>query len=120
MAYTYERRNELAREKGFASYSEYRRATETANRSVEFQRLIGTEVGGRDADPEDLEMARAFFLAFKKGGENDYSIRTDKNGEPIIGPNGEGAKAWWLIKVAGYVDDAAEWKQRYPNGVRHG
>lgn len=118
MAYSYERRNELARTKGFASYSEYRRATEFANRHDDFVRHVGGTAGGTRAD--NLDIARLYYQAFKLGDKDDYSIQT-RNGKPIVRMvNGKpkGAKAKWLIDVAGYVNDAEEWKRRYPAGHR--
>lgn len=119
MAYTYGRREQLAREKGFASYTQYRKATELARRSPEFQRIVGPDVGGPKG--ANLDMAKLYYQAFKLGDKDDYSIQTRK-GRPIvrIGKDGKprGAKAKWLIDVAGYVDDASEWRQRYPTGHR--
>lgn len=118
MAYSYDRRNALARERGFASYGEYRRATEFANRSADFQNLVG-EAGGRSG--KNLAQARLYYQAFKQSDPKDYAIRT-RRGRPVVttGKDGKirGAKAKWLIDVAGYVGDAEEWKRRYPQGVR--
>lgn len=118
MAFSYERRNEIAREKGFSSYPEYRRVTEYARKSEEFARFVGPEVGGRTN--ANLDMAKLYYQAFKQGDPNDYSIRT-RNGKPVVTTkDGKpvGAKAKWLIDVAGYVDDSEEWKRRYPAGAR--
>lgn len=118
MAYSYSRRNEIAQSKGFANYGEYRRATEFARKSEDFNRLVGGEVGGRSG--ANLDIARLYYQAFKQGDPKDYSIQT-RNGKPVVRmKDGKpvGAKAKWLIDVAGYVDDVDEWRRRYPNGVR--
>jgi hypothetical protein len=131
VAWSHERRNELAREKGFRNYSEYRKVVSYANKPLkhsrssqgvrstrnEFQQTVGNAGGRKNAN---LDEARLYYQAFKETPENDYRIRT-KNGEPVVKyENGRpvGAKAKWLIDVMGYVDDAAEWKSRYPTGKR--
>lgn len=116
MAYSYQRRNELAQAKGFASYSEYRRATEYANKSRDFNRIVGTAGGTR---AQNLDEARIFYQAFKEGDTDDYRLRL-RNGRPVVRMvDGKpvGAKAKWIIDVAGYVD-VDEWKERYPRGRR--
>jgi hypothetical protein len=100
VAYSYARRNQLARDKGFESYSDYRRQTEFASRDPNFRQFVG-RVGGSDA--ANLDMARLHYQAFKVSPD-DY------------GPNS--AKARWLIDVAGYVRDLDEWRRRYPNNRR--
>jgi hypothetical protein len=118
MAYSYSRRNEIARAKGFDSYRDYRRTVEFANKSKDFGMHVG-KAGGRTG--ENLDMARLYYAAFKESDPKDYGIQTSK-GRPIVrrGKDGKpkGAKAKWLIDVAGYVGDADEWRRRYPNGVR--
>lgn len=118
MAYSYQRRNEIARDKGFSGYSEYRRAVEFANASDDFTSIVGT-AGGYAG--ENLANARLYYQAFKLSDPKDYSIQTSK-GRPVVrkGKDGKikGAKAKWLIDVAGYVGDAEEWKRRYPSGTR--
>lgn len=118
MAYSYNRRNEIARSKGFSSYGEYRRATEYANRSREFEQKVG-HAGGYKG--ENLDAARTYYQAYKEGEPNDYTLHkrggklvvTIKDGKP------SGAKAKWVIDYAGYVDEA-EWRRRYPRGRRRG
>jgi hypothetical protein len=142
VAYDYRRRTELAREKGFANYTEYRNATEYA---FERGRFRGTN-SGRDFETfatwtppvirrnEIVEpgryrgdQVRAYWLAFgrashgtrskRKEWEKDYSVVT-RNRRVVIGPTGKGAKAYWLINVAGYVPNATVWRALYPRGLR--
>lgn len=117
VAYSYNRRNEIARSKGFASYSEYRRATEFANKSTDFTRATGGKAGGMTG--ARLDEARLFYQAFKQGDKNDYRIRRThgqlavkmQNGKPV------GAKAKWFVDVEGLMD-ADTWRILYPRGRR--
>lgn len=128
----YARRQEKALELNFKDYSEYRRVTEYANGTgkfkrkalksgkkrpaTDFNRMVGKP--GPTSDAEDLAMAKLYYQAFHSGDQDDYSIVTNAAGNIIVGPNGKGAKAKWLIEVAGYVRDAADWRNRYSNNVR--
>lgn len=116
MAYSYARRNEIAQSKGFASYGEYRRTTEFANRSQDFQREIG-RVGGPKA--ANLADAKLFYQAFKQGDPNDYRIRRTQGRLTVKMQDGKpvGAKAKWFIDVIGLMD-ADTWRQLYPRGRR--
>lgn len=133
MAYNYARREELAKQKGFASYTEYRSATEYAKgtgrfagtRSAKDFRLFSGAY--TEKTPNIVADARAYWLAFgrpshSKGQtkyEDTYSVVTDKNGDVIIGRNGKGAKAYWLIKIAGAVPTVEVWRALYPTGRRN-
>lgn len=119
MAYSYQRRQELAREKGFSSYGEYRRATEFANRDKEFRRIVG-EAGGSKG--RNLAEAKLFYQAFREGNPDDYRLRRNKAGDLVVRMRGgkpQGAKAKWIIDVAHYVDQD-EWRQLYPKGKQKG
>lgn len=115
MAYSYARRDELAKEQGFASYYDKRRTLEFANAPrSSFVKVIGHKAGGqRHANYED---ARTYYQAFKTGPKNDYRIYRNTRGE-IVTRGGRGARAKWLIR-AGYVSSYEEWLELYPNGKR--
>lgn len=101
----YQRRNVIAREQGFASYSEKRRAITFANAELdanEFESVVGGKAGGRKG--ENLDAARLYYQAFKVEDSKDYSVNS--------------AKAQWIIHHLGYVQDEEEWQRRYPRGVR--
>lgn len=116
MAYDYARRDALAREQGFASYYDKRRELEFANKAREFRRHIPEGAGG--SQHRNFDEARLFFQAFKTGGKDDYRVYRNRRGELIVRPDGRGARAKWIIDVAGYVADYDEWRQRYPHNVR--
>lgn len=104
MAYSYQRRNEIAREKGFKNYAEYRKITEYAKKSGDFRNFVGEKVGGREG--ANLKDAKEFYEAFgnKKNADN-YSV--------------DSPKAKWLIMM-GYVQDRDHWRDLYPTGTRYG
>lgn len=113
--WTHAQREAKARELGFASAYERRQVTKFANESKDFRHHVG-QAGGKSH--ENLAQARLYWQAFgPKADAKDYKVRT-RNGKPVVGKDGKGAKAKWLIDVAGYVGDVDEWKMRYPNGVR--
>ena len=117
MAYTYARRQELARAKGFESYYQYRKVTEYADESTLFAQESGIE------DPrEDLDLAKLFYEAFVAGDPDDYHVymRKGKIVVRYIDGKPSGAKAKLFIDHFGYVADAAEWAARYPNNNRFG
>ena len=101
MAYSYARRNELAIEKGFSSYTEYRHAIEYANKAEMFTNFLG-DAGGRSG--ENVKEAKVFYDAFS--GKH-------KETKPY---GAEGAMTKWWVGVMGY--NAATWAAHYPNGVR--
>lgn len=102
----YERRNELARERGFLSYSQQRREFEYARRSESWQygQTSYVEQYGlpRASNPADIARVRLFYQAFKIAPD-DYSVN--------------GAKARWFVTVEGIME-YDEWRERYPTGVR--
>jgi len=117
MAYTYARRNELAREKGFDSYSHYRRVTEFADESNLFSQESGVE------DPRnDLALAKLFYQAFHEGDPDDYSVQLRKGQVVVKIVDGvpTGAKAKLFIDYFGYVADAEAWAALYPTNTRFG
>jgi hypothetical protein len=116
VAYSYARRQALAREKGFTSYGQYRRATEYARKSPEFQRIVGGVGGARG---ENLDAAKTYYQAFVQGDKDDYSLRKSHGNRvvKIVDGKPRGAKAKWIIDYAGYIDEEA-WRERYPRGRR--
>lgn len=132
MAYTWERRQELARARGWAGATEQAKAIKFAKESTEFSRLTG--IDKRDIRADKLALlpdvkgqsghgvVQLYYQAFKQGDPDDYTLRT-RNGRPVVRQvdgKPEGARAKWLIDIANYVDDSQEWRRRYPNGVRDG
>lgn len=103
---TYERRQELARERGFTGYSQQRREFEYARRSESWQYGQTSYVQHygmpRASNPADVARVRLFYQAFAMN-PNDYSIG--------------GAKARWFVEIEGIMD-YDEWRERYPTGVR--
>lgn len=102
----YQRRNVLARERGFASYSQQRKEFEYARRSESWQygqtsyvQLYGIP---NARNPADVARVRLFYQAFAVN-PNDYSAR--------------GAKARWFVEIE-QIMDYDEWRERYPTGVR--
>jgi hypothetical protein len=117
MAYTHARREEIAREQGFKSYYDKRRSLELANSDEQFTEFVGP-VSGR-SDPERLAMAKLYRQAFYTSPKDDYSVHV-RRGKVVVLPDGRGAKAKYLIEVAEYVDDVAQWRNLYPTGSRYG
>ncbi len=103
---TYQRRQELARERGFTSYSQQRREFEYARRSEGWQygQTSYTQHYGtpRTSNPADIARVRLFYQAFKVH-PNDYSVN--------------GPKARWFVQVE-RIMEYDEWRERYPTGVR--
>ncbi len=106
MAYNFARRTELARERGFRSYSEQRKEFEYARRSESWQygQTSYVEQYGMPSarNPADVRRVRLFYQAFKVNPD-DYSAK--------------GAKARWFVEVEGIME-YDEWRERYPTGVR--
>ena len=97
---TYQRRNELARERGYKSYSEQRKIQEKAKGAFVWE----------NADLGDPSMKssedRANLLLFKKAFfDEPENYATD------------GPKAKWFVEVAGIMTEE-EWLEHYPNGIR--
>lgn len=107
MAYSFARRNELARERGFRSAGEQRKWFEQAQRSTAMRGAVpGVESRGGKlplrAD-RDAAVVRQFHDAFYGPDKDDYSVR--------------GKKARWFIDVLHeYTEE--EWERLYPEGVR--
>jgi hypothetical protein len=117
VAYTFARRTELAKERGFSSYYDQRRSLELANADDDFIEFVGP-VDARS--PRDrLEMAKLHRQAFSTSPKDDYSVHV-RRGKVVVLPDGRGAKAKYLIEVAEYVDDVAQWRNLYPTGSRYG
>ncbi len=105
----YQRRSELARERGFSSLGEQRRAFAFAKKSQGFQ---GTQYGQasytqyygtpRANRAGDAERVRLFYAAFHDNPD-DYSVR--------------GPKARWFVEVEGIMT-YDQWQEGYPRGVR--
>lgn len=107
MAYSYQRRNELARERGFKNYAEQRKWFEQAQRSKAMRGAVpGVESRGGKTPlraNRDAEVVRQWHEAFYGPDRDDYSVT--------------GPKARWFIDVLGdYTED--EWRELYPLGVR--
>ena len=123
--YTWERRNELARERGWSGATEQENALSYARESRDFSRLTGIGRGKIRADRltrDETALVRLYYQAFHLQDPDDYSLQT-RNGKPtvrIVNGVPRGARAKWLIDIAQYVDDSQEWRRRYPNGVREG
>ncbi len=102
----YQRRSELARERGFASLGEQRRAFSYAKRSESWQYGQTSYVQAfgvpRTNRPGDAERVLLFYRAFALSPD-DYSAR--------------GAKAQWFVEIEGIMD-YDEWRERYPTGTR--
>lgn len=134
MAYTWARRQELARARGWLGATEQRNAIAFAKASPEFSRLTG--IDRRDIRADKLPLlgdvkgqsasgiVKLYYQAFKKGAPDDYNLVTNRLGQPTVAVDDKGvphgAKAKWLIDIANYVDDSDEWRRRYPSGVRDG
>lgn len=103
---TFQRRNELAKERGFRSYYDQRKQFEYARRSESWQYGQTSYVQHygmpRTTNPADIARVRLFYNAFALH-PNDYSVR--------------GAKARWFVEIEGIMD-YDEWRERYPTGVR--
>lgn len=108
MAYSFARRTELARERGFRSYREQREVIRYARESLVEGGYQGRQRWPTDwslpraNDRESLERAKLFHRAFKEE-PNNYSRN--------------GAKARWFVEVEGIMT-YDEWQQRYPRGRR--
>jgi hypothetical protein len=100
MAYSFARRTELAREQGFTSYSEKRRAVHAANESDYFQDNFGT-AGGRSG--EYLPQAKAYLGFIDRKAQNDYKVG--------------GPKYRWLVDTTHQITPD-EWRALYPKGRR--
>jgi hypothetical protein len=100
---TFQRRNELARQRGYASYGQQRRALTLAKESDLFQRWYD-EFYGLDTirDPAYARAVRTYWEGFHVD-PNDYS-RTS-------------GKARWFVEYEELMS-YEEWEERYPNGVR--
>lgn len=107
MAYSYARRNELAKQRGFSSSTEQRREMEKAATS---KAMVGAvpdirSTGGKlplRAD-RDHAVVRQWHEAFYGPQKNDYTVNSPK--------------ARWFIDVLGeYTEE--EWADLYPDGVR--
>lgn len=102
---TLRRRNELARERGFKSYSDQRKQM-TAWRNSDIvkrnRNISKSNVTVKNA--QQTELAKLAWEAFKPGSDpDDYSV--------------DGPKAKLFIAL-GYVESKEDWEGRYPNGVR--
>lgn len=64
-------------------------------------------------------MAKLHRQAFYTSPKDDYSVHV-RRGKVVVLPDGRGAKAKYLIEVAEYVDDVAQWRNLYPTGSRYG
>lgn len=116
MAYSYQRRDELARQQGFDSYYDKRRTLEFANAPrSSFLRVIGERAGGQRH--QHYEDARLYYQAFKGGPANDYRAYVNAEGE-MVTRRGRGARAKWLVEKAQYVESYEAWLELYPNGKR--
>lgn len=107
MAYSYARRNELARERGFASAGQQRKYMEQAQRSKAMRGAVpGIESRGGKLPlraNRDAAVVRQFHETFYGPDKNDYSVT--------------GHKARWFIDVLHeYTEE--EWADLYPEGVR--
>lgn len=102
----YQRRQELARERGFASYSQQRKEFAYARQSESWQYGQTSYVQHygipRTSNPADVARVRLFYQAFAVN-PNDYSIG--------------GAKARWFVEIE-RIMEYDEWRERYPTGVR--
>jgi hypothetical protein len=132
MAYTYARRVELARARGFTdpsgkmnSYTYYRTSMEFANSSPLFLKASGGQragIGEFTKTPYVVNEAKDYYEAFKRGDEDDYSVHMS-GGKPVIVYDEDGvphgAKAKVLIEM-GLVPSAAAWRRLYPSKTRFG
>ncbi len=117
MASIINRRNELARERGFRNYYDQRMALKQANADEQFTEFVGPVRANSPADV--LAMAKLHRQAFYTSPKDDYSVHV-RRGRVVVLPDGRGAKAKYLIEVAEYVDDVAQWRNLYPTGSRYG
>lgn len=97
---TIQRRNELARERGYKSYAEQRKIQEAATGAFVWENAdLGTPSMKNAEDRENLLLfKRAFF-------DEPENYATD------------GPKAKWFVEVAGIMTEE-EWREHYPNGIR--
>ena len=96
------RRNELARERGFKSYSDQRKQFEKAQKARTFRAAEGDRKLRADR-PGDAAKVREWEETFYGPDKDDYSVT--------------GPKAKWFVDVLGqYTYD--EWRDLYPGGVR--
>ena len=124
MAYSYARRVELAKLRGFGDpsgrtnpYVYYRAVSEYVRDDALFSEETGVETAR-----EDFAAASLFYEAFERGDEDDYSIHV-RDGEIVVEyVDGKpvGAKAKLLIDIFGYVTDPAAWRELYPTQTRFG
>lgn len=96
----YIRRTQLARERGYKSLSEQRKAQAMAKKSDVWNRATLPTPSFRSKASADLN--RLYFEAFVLNPD-DYSRR--------------GPKARWFTEVA-KIMTKDEWAARYPNGIR--
>jgi hypothetical protein len=101
---TYQRRNALARERGFSSYSEQRKAERLAKESDLYQRWLEEQGKERVSlrDPDQVAALRTYYQAFHQQPDN-YQVT--------------GPKAHWFTDYEEMMT-ADEWEERYPMGVR--
>lgn len=97
---TYQRRNELARERGYKSYSEQRKIQEKTRGSFVWENAdLGEPSMGNAED-------RATLLLFKQAFfDEPDNYATDS------------PKAKWFVEIAGIITQE-EWLEHYPNGIR--
>lgn len=98
----YVRRDQLARERGFKSYSDQRKQFQRARKARTFKAAIGDKKI-RTNNAGDVANVRQWEETFYGPDRDDYSV---------FGP-----KARWFVDVLDqYTYD--EWRDLYPGGVR--
>lgn len=106
---TYQRRNDLAKERGFKSYADQRKQFERARKARTFRAALpANELRDGRADirtnrRSDVRLVRQWEETFYGPDRDDYSV------------NGPKAK-WFVNTLDDYTPD--EWRDLYPNGVR--